>query len=81
MTDEKYRHPERSVGSDIFNLSRVTCSESFRNRISNKRISFFDLQVKMKPAKYPCGSALGIVGFKKFFYLKNHGWFTAKGHF
>jgi len=25
----------------------------------------------MKPAKYPCGSALGIVGFKKFFYLSD----------
>lgn len=33
----------------------------------NNRISFFDLQVKMKLTKYLYGSALRIVSFKKFF--------------
>ncbi len=34
MTDKKYRHPERSVESDIFNLSRV--DEAEESQIENE---------------------------------------------
>ncbi len=37
MTDEKYRHPERSVGSDIFNLSRVA-KRSISNKATHKQL-------------------------------------------
>ena len=48
----------------LFNLSMITCFG-----ISNKGISIFGHQTKIIPAKYACGSALSIIGFKKFFYL------------
>jgi hypothetical protein len=34
------------------------------------KISIFGIKAKMKPAKYPYGSASGIVGFKKFFIIE-----------